>query len=64
MEKASKKLNDYDEILPYTHQKLNTKDDMKKLNIYVQSSNLYGEESKKCGQEFRSFETTNKSFAR
>ena len=50
-----------DEILPYTHQKLNTKDDMKKLNIYVQSSNLYGEESKKCGQEFRSFETTNKS---
>ena len=50
-----------DEILPYTHQKLNTKDDMKKLNIYVQSSNKYGEESKKCGQEFRSFETTNKS---
>ena len=50
-----------DEILPYTHQKLNTQDDMKKLSIYVKSSNSYGEESKKCGQEFRSFETTNKS---
>ena len=50
-----------DEILPYTHQKLNTKDDMQKLNIYVKNSNLYDEESKKCGQEFRSFETTNKS---
>ncbi len=50
-----------DEILPYTHPKLNVKDDMEKLNIYVKSSNAYGEESKKCGQEFRSFETTNKS---
>jgi len=50
-----------DEILQYTHPKLNTEDDMKKLKIYVKSSNLYGEESKKCGEEFRSFETTNKS---
>ena len=50
-----------DEILPYTHEKLNAKDDMKKLDIYVKNSNLYEEEAKKCGQEFRSFETTNKS---
>ena len=27
----------------------------------MKNSNLYDEESKKCGQEFRSFETTNKS---
>ena len=50
-----------DEILPYTHPKLNVKDDQEKLNIYVKNSNLYREEAEKCGQEFRSFETTNKS---
>jgi len=50
-----------DEILPYTHPKLSVKDDMEKLNIYVKNSNLYEEEAKKCGLEFRSFETTNKS---
>ena len=52
---------DNDEILPYTHPKLSVKDDLEKLNIYVKNSNLYGEEAKKCDQEFRSFETTNKS---
>ena len=41
--------------------KLNVKDDQEKLNIYVKNSNLYREEAEKCGQEFRSFETTNKS---
>ena len=50
-----------DEILPYTHPKLNVKDDKEKLNIYVKNSNMYNEEAEKCGQEFRSFETTNKS---
>lgn len=52
---------DNDELLPYTHEKLNAKDDKEKLNIYVKSSNLYGEEAEKCGTEFRSFETTNKA---
>ena len=50
-----------DEILPYTHPKLNVKDDKDKLNIYIKNSNMYNEEAEKCGQEFRSFETTNKS---
>ena len=50
-----------DEILPYTHPKLNVKDDKEKLNIYIKNSNMYNEEAEKCGQEFRSFETTNKS---
>lgn len=50
-----------DELLPYTHPKLSVKDDLEKLNTYVKSSNLYGEESEKCATEFRSFETTNKS---
>ena len=50
-----------DSVLPYTHPKLNVKDDKQKLDIYVKNSNLYNEEAKKCGQEFRSFETTNKS---
>ena len=50
-----------DEILPYTHPKLNAKDEQKKLNTYIKNSNFYNEEAKKCGQEFRSFETTNKS---
>ena len=50
-----------DEILKYTHPKLSAKDEQEKLNIYVKNSNHYGEEAEKCGQEFRSFETTNKS---
>ena len=50
-----------DDILQYTHPKLNVKDDQEKLNIYVKNSNMYNEEAEKCGQEFRSFETTNKS---
>ena len=50
-----------DGILKYTHPKLNAKDEKEKLDIYIKQSNLYDEEAKKCGQEFRSFETTNKS---
>ena len=50
-----------DHILKYTHPNLNEEDNMKKLNVYVKNSNFYGEEVEKCGQEFRSFETTNKS---
>lgn len=50
-----------DELLPYTHPKLNEKEDKEKLGIYVKSSNLYGKEAEKCGTEFRSFETTNKA---
>ena len=57
--------NDYgrnnDEILKYTHQNLTAEDNKKKLNIYIQNSNFYGEEVEKCGKEFRSFETANKS---
>ena len=50
-----------DEVLKYTHEKLNAKDEQRKLNAYIKNSNFYNEEAKKCGQEFRSFETTNKS---
>ena len=50
-----------DDILQYTHPKLNVKDDKEKLNIYIKNSNKYKEEAEKCGKEFRSFETTNKS---
>ena len=50
-----------DEILKYIHPKLNANDEKKKLDIYVKNSNLYNEEAKKSGNEFRSFETTNKS---
>ena len=50
-----------DEVLRYTHPKLSAKDEQAKLNIYIKKSNYYDEEAKKCGQEFRSFETTNKS---
>ena len=50
-----------DEILKYTHPPLNAPDNKKKLNIYIKKSNLYGEEVEKCENEFRSFETTNKS---
>ena len=50
-----------DEILKYTHPPLNAPDNKKKLNIYIKKSNLYGEEVEKCGNEFRSFESTNKS---
>ena len=52
--------NNY-EVLKYTHPKLNVKDEKQKLNIYLKNSSLYGNEAEKCGQEFRSFETTNKS---
>jgi len=50
-----------DQILKYTHPKLSAEDEQKKLNIYIKNSNYYDEEAKKCGQEFRSFESTNKS---
>ena len=57
--------NDYgqnnDEILKYTHQNLNAEDNKKKLNLYLKNSNFYAEEAEKCGREFRSFESTNKS---
>ena len=49
-----------DEVLPYTHPKLKVKDEQQKLNIYIKNSNLYNNEAEKCGQEFRSFETTNR----
>ena len=37
-----------DEILPYTHPKLNAQDEQKKLNTYIKNSNIYNEEAKKC----------------
>ena len=52
--------NNY-EVLKYTHPKLNVKDEKQKLNVYIKNSNLYNNEAEKCGQEFRSFETTNRS---
>lgn len=50
-----------DETLKYNHPRLNSSDDFTKLNFYVKNANMYGEETKKCGQEFRSFDTTNKN---
>ena len=50
-----------DQILKYTYPKLTAKDEREKLNTYIKNSNFYNEEANKCGQEFRSFETTNRS---
>ena len=53
--------NPHDDILQYTHPKLNVKDDKEKLNIYIINTNKYKEEAEKCEKEFLSFETINKS---